>query len=136
MLKNIPPILSPELLKVLCEMGHGDEITIGDGNFPHASIAKNSQLVRLDGHNACEVLDAILADVPRKEIAEIFTEILPSTLDFLWNCLAYSIFGTTNDFSIYRPAREDMVIVGNLRHFYGIDIATVFAVGTRRLCSI
>ena len=39
MLKNIPPILSPELLKVLAEMGHGDRICIGDGNFPGASMA-------------------------------------------------------------------------------------------------
>ena len=38
MLKNIPPILSPELLKVLCEMGHGDEIILADGNFPAESI--------------------------------------------------------------------------------------------------
>lgn len=64
MLKGIPSILSPELLKILMEMGHGDTIVIGDGNFPHASIAKNSQLVRLDGHNACEVLDAILTLFP------------------------------------------------------------------------
>jgi L-fucose mutarotase len=34
MLKGIPEILSPELLKILCEMGHGDEIVISDGNFP------------------------------------------------------------------------------------------------------
>ena len=34
MLKGIPNILSPELLKVLMEMGHGDEIVIADGNFP------------------------------------------------------------------------------------------------------
>ena len=40
MLKNIPPILSPELLKVLCEMGHSDRICIGDGNFPGANMAK------------------------------------------------------------------------------------------------
>ena len=40
MLKNIPPILSPELLKVLCEMGHGDEIILADGNFPAESIGK------------------------------------------------------------------------------------------------
>ena len=33
MLKNIPQILSPELLKVLCEMGHSDRIIIADGNF-------------------------------------------------------------------------------------------------------
>ncbi len=42
MLKGIPSILTPELLKILMEMGHGDTIVIGDGNFPAASIAKNS----------------------------------------------------------------------------------------------
>ena len=64
MLKGIPSILPPELLKVLMEMCHGDRIVIGDGNFPHASIAKDSILVRLDGHGAAEVLDAILALLP------------------------------------------------------------------------
>ena len=34
MLKGIPEILSPELLKVLCEMGHSDRLVIADGNFP------------------------------------------------------------------------------------------------------
>lgn len=64
MLKGIPNLLPPELLKVLMEMGHGDSIVIGDGNFPHASIAKDSRLVRMDGHGACEVLDAILTLMP------------------------------------------------------------------------
>ena len=58
MLKNIPSILSPELLKILMEMGHGDEIVIADGNFPSASIAQ--KLVRLDGHGVPPVLEAIL----------------------------------------------------------------------------
>ena len=40
MLKHIPAILTPDLLKVLMEMGHGDEIVIADGNFPGAAIAK------------------------------------------------------------------------------------------------
>lgn len=62
MLKGIPGILSPELLKILMEMGHGDEIVISDGNFPAASIAK--RLVRCDGHNVPEVLDAILKFFP------------------------------------------------------------------------
>ena len=62
MLKNISPILSPELLKILMEMGHGDEIVIGDGNFPAASIAQ--RLVRLDGHGVPEILDAILKLMP------------------------------------------------------------------------
>ena len=58
MLKNIPSIISPELLKILMEMGHGDELVIADGNFPAASIAQ--RLVRLDGHNVPVVLEAVL----------------------------------------------------------------------------
>ena len=64
MLKGIPNLLTPDLLKILMEMGHGDTIVIGDGNFPAASMAKDSKLVRLDGHGACEVLDAILQVMP------------------------------------------------------------------------
>ena len=62
MLKNIPSIISPELLKILHEMGHSDEIVIGDGNFPAASNAK--RLVRADGHGVPELLDAILKLLP------------------------------------------------------------------------
>lgn len=62
MLKGIPSILSPELLKILMEMGHGDELVIGDGNFPAASMAK--RLTRLDGHGVSEILDAVLALMP------------------------------------------------------------------------
>jgi len=62
MLKGIPAILSPELLKVLCEMGHTDELTIGDGNFPGHTYGK--KVIRLDGHGVPEVLDAILQLFP------------------------------------------------------------------------
>jgi len=62
MLKTIPSILSPELLKVLMEMGHGDELVIGDGNFPAASM--NDRVVRLDGHGGEEILKAILQLFP------------------------------------------------------------------------
>jgi L-fucose mutarotase len=62
LLKLIPGILNPDLLKILMEMGHGDEIVIVDGNFPAASIAQ--RLVRLDGHNVPEVLEAILKFLP------------------------------------------------------------------------
>ena len=62
MLKGISPILSPELLKILMEMGHGDELVIGDGNFPAAANAQ--RLVRLDGHGVPEILDAILTLFP------------------------------------------------------------------------
>ena len=64
MLKGIPRILSPELLKVLCEMGHADRIVISAGNFPAESVGKNGIVVRLDGHGVPEVLDAILTVFP------------------------------------------------------------------------
>lgn len=68
MLKGIDPILTPELLKILMEMGHGDEIVISDGNFPAASIAK--RLVRLDGLQAPEVLEAVLKVLPLDQYVE------------------------------------------------------------------
>ena len=68
MLNGIPAILSPELLKVLMEMGHGDEIVFADGNFPAASIAK--RLVRLDGHGIVPVLEAVLKFFPLDRFVE------------------------------------------------------------------
>lgn len=64
MLKNIPAIVSPALLKVLCEMGHGDEIVLADGNFPAESMGKNAIVVRADGHGVTELLDAVLSLMP------------------------------------------------------------------------
>jgi L-fucose mutarotase len=62
MLKGVPPIISPELMKTLMEMGHGDEIVLADGNFPAASCAQ--RLVRCDGHGIPELLGAILKFFP------------------------------------------------------------------------
>ena len=62
MLKNVPKIISPELLKVLCEMGHGDEIVIGDANFPAETNGK--RVVRADGLKGPELLEAILQLIP------------------------------------------------------------------------
>lgn len=64
MLKGIPKILSPELLKVLCEMGHSDRLVIGDGNFPAETMGKDAIVIRMDGHSACDVLEAILQVFP------------------------------------------------------------------------
>lgn len=64
MLKGVPAILSPELLKVLCEMGHSDRIVIADGNFPAETMGKNSIVIRADGHGAPEILEAILKVFP------------------------------------------------------------------------
>ena len=70
MLKGISPMLSPELLKVLCEMGHGDTIVIADGNFPAQSMGKNAIVIRMDGHGVPEILEAILQVFPLDQYIE------------------------------------------------------------------
>ena len=62
MLKGIPKIISPELLKILCEMGHGDEIVIADANFPAANYGK--RVIRAEGVSGTEMLDAVLKLFP------------------------------------------------------------------------
>jgi len=62
MLKGVSSLLSPELLKIMMEMGHGDEICIGDGNFPAASQAK--RLARQDGHGVADILRAMMPLFP------------------------------------------------------------------------
>ena len=62
MLKNIPKILSPDLIKILCEMGHGDELVIADANFPAESCGK--RVIRADGHGGAKMLEAVLSVIP------------------------------------------------------------------------
>lgn len=70
MLKGISPMLSPELLKVLCEMGHSDTIVIADGNFPAETMGKNGKVIRMDGHGVPEILEAILEVFPLDQYVE------------------------------------------------------------------
>lgn len=62
MLKGISHLISPELLKVLCEMGHGDEIVLADANFPTESMGRRP--IRADGIGGADLLDAILPLFP------------------------------------------------------------------------
>lgn len=62
MLKGLPKILSPELLKVLCEMGHGDEIVIADANFPSETCGQ--RVIRADGLSGTDMLEAIMKVIP------------------------------------------------------------------------
>jgi L-fucose mutarotase len=68
MLKGLDPLLSPDLLRVLRAMGHGDEIAIADGNYPAEEHAK--RLVRLDGHGSPRILDAILSVMPVDDMVQ------------------------------------------------------------------
>lgn len=78
MLKGISPLISPELLKILNEMGHGDEIVFADANFPTVSAGK--QVVRADGIGAVELLDAVLQLFPLDQYDEdhfVLMEVVP-----------------------------------------------------------
>ena len=81
MLKGISPIFPPELLKVLAEMGHGDELVIGDGNFPAASMGK--RCVRCDGHGVAALLDAVLQLMPLDDFVDApvsLMEVVPGSI--------------------------------------------------------
>ena len=84
MLKGIPAILSPELLKVLTEMGHGDEIVLADGNFPAESMGQNAVVIRSDGHTVPEILDAHSVDerAPLDSLAD-YALLLAGTMEAL-----------------------------------------------------
>ena len=62
MLQGISPLISPELLKILCEMGHGEEIVLGDANFPAGTVGR--RVIRADGIGTTELLEAILPLFP------------------------------------------------------------------------
>jgi L-fucose mutarotase len=87
MLKGIPSIISPELLKIMQEMGHGDTLLLGDANFPAAS--NTERLVRADGHDMPRLLDAILTLFPLDTFAEYqvgLMEVVPGdpTIPTIW----------------------------------------------------
>jgi L-fucose mutarotase len=62
MLKNIPAMMPPELMKIMLEMGHGDELLLCDGNYPKFGCPE--RCVRMDGHGISEILDMILKFFP------------------------------------------------------------------------
>nr|WP_314257496.1 RbsD/FucU domain-containing protein [uncultured Devosia sp.] len=68
MLKNIPPILGPDLLGILRAMGHGDEIAIVDANYPADS--SGPLLVRMDGLSVTDILDAVLTLMPLDDFVD------------------------------------------------------------------
>lgn len=68
MLKNIDPVLAPELLAILASMGHGDELAIVDANFPATSMGR--RVARVDGIPATRVLEAVLTLLPLDDFVE------------------------------------------------------------------
>ena len=68
MLKGISPVISPELLKVLCEMGHRDELVLADANYPGVSNAR--RLLRADGQSVASLLEGIAPLFPFETYAD------------------------------------------------------------------
>ena len=126
MLKGIPQIISPELLKVLCEMGHSDRIVIADGNFPAESMGKNAKVIRCDGHGVPELLDAILQLFPLDTYVEkpvILMEVMPgdNAKTPIWDTYKEIIakhdergadtVGTIERFAFYEEAKTAYAII-------------------------
>jgi L-fucose mutarotase len=123
MLKNVPAIVSPELMKVLMEMGHGDEIVLADGNFPAASMAR--RLLRSDGHGVPELLEAVLKFLPLDayvDRAVALMEVVPGdpTKPTIWETYrsivqasgeAFSDFEFVERFAFYERAKQAYAVV-------------------------
>ncbi|KAK8832474.1 hypothetical protein WA577_002948, partial [Blastocystis sp. JDR] len=77
-LKGISSVMTPELLKVLAEMGHSDQIVIADANFPAASIASHcpAGLIRLDGHDIPRILHGICKLLPLDQYVECPAQVM------------------------------------------------------------
>lgn len=125
-LKGIPKILSPQLLKVLCEMGHSDRLIIADGNFPAESIGKNAVVIRCDGHNGPELLEAILQVFPLDHYIEKpanLMEVMPDdpVETPIWNTYKKIIeendergeknIGTIERFAFYEEAKKAYAVI-------------------------
>ncbi|MGB4609550.1 MAG: L-fucose mutarotase [Saccharofermentanales bacterium] len=82
MLKNIPKNISPELLKILAEMGHGDELVLADGNFPAEEMGR--KVVRCDGLTVPGLLKSILGLFPLDTFVEnnVFLMEIPAGDDY------------------------------------------------------
>ncbi len=111
MLKNIPKIVSPELLKLLCEMGHGDEIVIADGNFP--SEAFGQRVIRADGISGAEMLNAVLSLIPLDTYSDP-NMILMRLMDCDKGKINPIIW---NEYKKIAQKNDDNVYIGNMDRF-------------------
>ena len=142
MLRGIDPLLTPELLMTLRAMGHGDEITIVDANYPALSNAK--RLVRLDGANTTRALQAILSVLPLDSFVENPAhcmqvvgkpeEIPPAVAEFQGVVDRLSGFpekiGMIERFAFYTRAKQSFAIVATSeRRLYGNIILTKGVIG-------
>ena len=108
MLKGISPVLPPELLSILCEMGHGDTLVIADGNFPAASIAKDCKLVPLDQYveKPVTLMDVVPGDDCETPIWDTYKELVSEVDD-----RGADVIGTIDRFPFYDEAKKAYVVI-------------------------
>lgn len=120
MLKGIPKILPPDLVKIMMEMGHGDKIVIADGNFPCHSVGQ--RVVHLDGHNVPEIMEAMLKlfplDTYSKPVALMSVVPGDNVETPIWETYRQLIKPHTNDdvtfierFAFYEEAKKAYAVI-------------------------
>lgn len=122
MLKKIPKLLSPELVRILLEMGHGDEIVLADANFPGHSL--HSRVIRYDGIGIPRLLEAILELLPLDHYAEnqaVLMGVVPDdpTVPVIWDTYreiisgfdAKTVIGQEERFAFYERAKSASAVV-------------------------
>ena len=123
MLKGISPLISPELLKCLAQMGHGDTIVIGDCNYPATSTCKKS--IRADGVKATDLVAAILevlpldVDEPGAPVTLMGSTDHPDMRPEIWNEFEKIVlekepkatFDSTDRFGFYEKTKDAFVSV-------------------------
>jgi L-fucose mutarotase len=125
MLKNIDPLLTPDLLHDLAAMGHGDSIAVCDANFPAHSVAGGRRLIHLPGCDLARALQAILSvlpldahgDAPVLRMAQVDDASTPSeaqqeAIDAVFSTLdPCPRVGALERFDFYEQARRAFAVV-------------------------
>ena len=138
MLYNIPPILSPDLLWTLRAMGHGDEIVIGDANFPAEGLG--TKCLRLDGISATDTLAAIATLLPLDTFVPTPAHTMqvvgdpnavPEIVEEFQTMIPDHKIGTLERFDFYARAAEAFAVIqtGETR-LYGNIILTKGVIGS------
>tara|TARA_X000000368_G_C22598568_1_gene522628 strand:- start:178 stop:600 length:423 start_codon:yes stop_codon:yes gene_type:complete len=133
MLKKINPILGPEVLFVLREMGHGDQIALVDGNYPASAHA--NKLIRADGIELIPLLDSILDILPIDERTDAIVRAInvtksdgidPIHKDIEKTCSDYNLIAVPLDAdSFYKRVKNAFAVIATTeRSLYANVILT------------
>ncbi len=121
MLKHIPKILPPDLVKYMMEMGHGDTLVIADAHFPAYRVSK--RVVDCSGVGAVDMLKAVLELMPLDSYVENAAEVMQNVSgddkpkiwqDFkmtLYNNFYEKDLGFIDRFEFYEEAEKAYVVV-------------------------